>query len=135
MSQQTNVADLLKNIDMDALVRIMKPSATPDGARQLAAERLARAQLDGHHLRAAERHVDAPRPAQFPLHARVADMHHRALNAAAEPFSLCLRAAARLQRQICPVRFHVFLRPVSCSACILAGDAVKYKHPTRHFAA
>ena len=35
MSQQTNVADLLKNIDMDALVRIMKPSATPDGARQL----------------------------------------------------------------------------------------------------
>ena len=35
MSQETNVADLLKNIDMDALVRVMKPGAAPDGARQL----------------------------------------------------------------------------------------------------
>ena len=35
MSQETNVADLLKNIDMDALVRVMKPGAAPGGARQL----------------------------------------------------------------------------------------------------
>ncbi len=35
MSQETNVADLLKNIDMDALVRVMRPGAAPGGARQL----------------------------------------------------------------------------------------------------
>lgn len=35
MAQDTNVADLLKNIDMDALVRVMKPGAAPGGARQL----------------------------------------------------------------------------------------------------
>ena len=35
MSQETNVADLLKNIDMDALVRVMKPGAAPGCARQL----------------------------------------------------------------------------------------------------
>lgn len=32
---QTNVADLLKNIDMDSLIRVMKPGPAPDGARQL----------------------------------------------------------------------------------------------------
>lgn len=35
MSQQTNVAELLKGLDMDSLIRVMKPGPAPDGARQL----------------------------------------------------------------------------------------------------
>ena len=85
----------------------------PDGLRQLPAERLAHAQLDGHRLRAAERHIGAPRPAELPGRLLVLNPDHRALDAAFKPHVADRHAAARLHRQVRPLCSHASLRGCS----------------------